>query len=405
MTDELRPGDLVVAGQTLGEPTALLAELFGAPVPFRLFTGMSLTTVLEDAPPTVALSTFVGLGSSARLLAAGRMELVPTHMSNLPPLLADGPLRPDVAAVLVSPPDTDGWCSLGLVSDYIGQASKHARVVLAEINEHVPRVGGDTAVHIDDITASIRTDRPLPSYERATPTDEERAIATNVAPFVRDGTCLQIGVGRLGEAVLAAVADRRDLGVHAGMVGDTLLELAAAGVVTGARKALDTGLTVAGSILGSARAVALAAADPDLRLRSIEHTHSAAVVARLGDFLCVGSAIEVDLFGQGNAEQVGGRYVGAVGGAVDFLRAAAASPEGRSVLALPATAKGGAVTRIVPRVERVTGLGTDVDAVVTEHGVAELQGCTEGERARRLIELAAPEHRDGLRAAAVELGL
>jgi acyl-CoA hydrolase len=402
----VQPGDLVVAGQVLGEPVALLERLFaGSRGGYRLFTGMSLTGVLTTAPPDVALSGFVGLGAAAGLIAAGRMDLVPCHMSALPDLLTDGPLRPDVALVVVSPPDEDGLCHLGVESDYIFDAARAARVVLAEINPAVPHVAGDTALPFDRLDAFVDSDRPLPEYERAEPSAVERAIAERVAPFIGDGACLQIGVGRLGEAVLAAVAGRKNLGLHAGMVGDTILEMVRDGVITNRHKGVDTGLTVAGSILGSRRAVALAASAPGLRLRSVAHTNSPSVVAALGDFVSVNSAIEVDLLGQVNAEVAGGRYIGGIGGSVDFLRAAAAAPDGRSIVAVAATARGGTVSRIVPEVARVTALRTDVDVVVTEYGTAELRGITEGERARRLIALAAPDHRPGLERAAKELGL
>ena len=409
----VEPGDLVVTGQVLGEPVALLSRLLAADAPairgggFRLFGGMTLTDTVTAAPPSVTLSSFVGLGANAGLIAAGRMELVPVHMSALPALLADGPLRPDVAAVVVSPPDPDGLCHLGVESDYICAAVEAARTVVAEINPAVPRVAGDTAVPFERLAGFIETDRPLPEYGRATPNAVEEAIAGRVAAFVRDGTCLQIGVGRLGEAVLDAVgrAGRRDLGLHAGMVGDTILEMAAGGVITNRCKGVDAGLTVAGSILGSRRSLELAAADPALRLRSVTHTNSATVIAGLGDFLSVNSAIEVDLFGQVNAEVAGGRSIGGIGGSVDFLRAAGASPAGRSIVALHATAKGGSISRLVPEVARVTALRTDVDVVITEYGTAELLGCSEGERARRLIAVAAPDHRPSLERAAKELGL
>jgi acyl-CoA hydrolase len=204
--------------------------------------------------------------------------------------------------------------------------------------------------------------------------------------------------------VLQAVADRRDLGVHSGTVGDTLLELMRDGVITNKAKEIDRGVTVAGSILGSARAVALAADEPNLALRAIGYTHDPACIAALSRFVCVNSALEVDLFGQINSETAGGRYVGAIGGSVDYLRSAVRGPEGRSIVALPAATPKGA-SRIVPRVERVTALGADVDVIATEHGVAELRGCSAGERARRLIAIAAPQARDGLRSAAADAGL
>jgi acetyl-CoA hydrolase len=277
-------------------------------------------------------------------------------------------------------------------------------VVIAEINDNVPRVGGDTDLPFDRIAWHIRTDRPLPDYARAAPNSVERAIAERVAAHIVDGSCLQIGIGRLGEAILAAVAGRKGLGVHSGMVGDTLLEMVAAGVITNEAKPIDTGRTVAGSILGSSVALELAAVDRSLELRSIAYTHDPAVIANLDRFVCIGSALEVDLLGQVNAEVLDGRYVGGIGGSVDFLRAAVGAPGGRSIIAAPATARGGA-SRVVPTVARVTAARSDVDLVVTEHGTAELRGASEGERARRIIELAAPEHRDELRIQAKTLGL
>jgi acetyl-CoA hydrolase len=403
----LHPGDFVVAGQTLGEPTALIHHLFTGvdPLPeMRLFGGMSLTGVFAKAPPNVALSTFIGTGRNAELIASGRMSVVPCHMSDLPWGLRDGPLRPDVALVLVSPPDADGRCSLGLTSDFIAPAVSCARVVLAEINQQVPRVAGDTTVPFERIGAAVHTDRPLPEFPRVAPTDVERAIARQLASFIPDGSCLQIGVGRLGEAVLETVSDRRHLGVHSGMVGDTILEMAAAGIITNLWKGIDTGLTVTGSVLGSKRAVELAGGNDRLRLRSVDYTHDPAVIKRLDNVVCVNSAIEVDLLGQVNSEITDGRYLGGIGGAVDFLRGSVGAG-GRSIVALPATARRGAVSRVVPSVQRVTALRSDVDLVATERGVADLRGVSEGERAARLIELAAPAHQEELRAAAKNMGL
>jgi acyl-CoA hydrolase len=404
--DCINPGDLLVSGQVLGEPTALLDALFGGEGldGARLFTGMSLTDVLHRAPAGLGLLSFVGMGAAGKLLAAGRLDLVPCHMSELPWAMTEGPLRPDVALVLVSPPDADGICHLGTESDYVWTAVRTARVVLAEINPHVPRVRGDTGVPFERLDGHIRTERALPEYPRSEPSAVENAIAARVAGHVRDGSCLQVGVGKLGEAVLRAVSDRRDLGVHTGMVGETILEMMRDGVITGARKPLDTGLAVTGSILGGAAALQLATEERNLRLSGVEHLNAAATISALDDFVCVNSAIEVDLLGQVNAEQVGGRYVGGIGGSVDFLRGSVRARGGRSIVALPASARGG-VSRVVPHVERVTAARTDVDLVVTEHGVAELRGVSAGERARRLIGVAAPEHRESLTAAAKELGL
>jgi acyl-CoA hydrolase len=405
--EHLQPGDVVVLEQVLGEPTALLAELFqdaAGLVDVTLFVGMSVTDVLSSVPAGIRLVSSVGMAPNSALIAAGRMELVPCHMSELPWLLSQGPLKADVALVLLSPPDADGYCSLGVTSDYIWGALASARVVLAEINDNVPVVAGDTRVHLDQLAYSIRTSRPLPEYQRAAPTTLDLAIGSNVARYVRDGSCIQLGIGKISEAVLERITDRRDLGIHAGMIGDTMLEMMREGIITNAAKEHDRGLAVAGSILGSARAVALAASEANLRIVSIEGTHDPARIAALSNFVCVNSALEVDLFGRVNSETAGGKYVGAIGGGVDFLRASVRSPGGHSIVALPSTTPKGR-HRIVAQVETVTALGSDVDMIATEHGVAELRGQSASERARRIIDIAAPEQRETLRAAAAELGL
>jgi acetyl-CoA hydrolase len=370
----------------------------------RMFVGMSVTGVTGRIPPDIGLVSSVGMAPNSGLIASGRMNLIPCHMSHLPWLLTEGPLKADAALVLLSPPDSGGYCSLGITSDYAWHAVQAARVVLAEINDNVPVIAGDTRVHVSRLAYSVRTSRPLPEYQRASPSDLELSIARNVARYIRDGSCLQIGIGRLGEAILQLVADRRDLGVHAGMVGDTILEMMRDGVITNTRKGSDRGLAVAGSVLGSSGAVALAAREPSLRIVSIAQTHDAARIEALPDFVCVNSALEVDLLGQVNTETAGGRYVGAIGGAVDFLRAAVRAPGGRSVVALPtATSRGR--PRVVPRVERVSALGSDVDVIATEFGVAEIRGQSSAERARLIIEIAAPEQREALRVAAAKAGL
>lgn len=404
--DHVRPHDLVAVAQVLGEPTALVDEVLTAGLDgVRLFVGMSVSDVLTRAPANVGLVSTVGMAPNSGLIETGRMDLVPLHMSQMPWALGPaGPLRPDVALVMVSPPDAEGWCSLGVTADYAWSLLGSARVVLAEINDNVPPIAGDTRVHVDRFAYTVRTSRPLPEYRRATPSEMDSRIAANVARYIHDGSCLQIGIGKLGEAVLAAVADRRDLGVHSGMIGDTMLEMMRDGVITGAAKEIDHGLAVAGSVLGSSRALTLAARERNLRLRSIEHTHDPARIAALRDFVCVNSALEVDLFGQVNSETAGGRYVGAIGGSVDFLRASVAAPGGRSVVALPAATSKGR-SRIVPRVETVTALGSDVDVIATEHGTAEVRGRSAADRARRIIEIAAPEQRETLRKAAAEMGL
>ena len=219
-----------------------------------------------------------------------------------------------------------------------------------------------------------------------------------MAAIVPDGATIQIGIGGTPDAVLARLRDRRDLGIHSGLLSDAVVELIEAGAVTNARKEHDRGVTVTGSLLGTARLYAWADGNPSLALRSLDHTHDPTVLAGLRSLHAINSAIEVDLTGQVNAEVVGGRYVGAVGGQGAFARAGSMAPAGRSIIALPATAAGGTVSRIVPRLAAatVTTPRADADLVVTEHGVADLRGATLGERRERLLAIAAPHLRDGL---------
>jgi 4-hydroxybutyrate CoA-transferase len=221
-------------------------------------------------------------------------------------------------------------------------------------------------------------------------------IGANVAALIRDGDCIQTGIGSIPAAILKALGDRNDLGLHGGLIDDGGMALIRAGNVTGTRKGVDKGLAVTGMALGSTGLYDWLAETPEVVFRGANHTHEVAVIRELDNFVSINSAVEVDLYGQVNAEVAGGRQISGTGGSVDFMRAARASRGGRSIIAMNATARGGTVSRIVPRVELVTALRTDVDLVVTEHGVASLKGQSVAERARRLIAIAAPEFRDGL---------
>jgi acyl-CoA hydrolase len=398
------PGSSLVSGHALGEPTALLEILFDElrRVPdLTLTVGMSLTDVLCRAPDSLRLQTFLALGSNTRLVADGRMQVLPMHLADVPRAIERGPLRPQVALVLVSPPDDEGLCFLGTGADHIATAAAAADVVLAEINPNVPRIAGDTAIPMGSIDAWVRSDRPLPEVPRARLTPEAHAAGRAAAAFVRDGDCIQVGVGRAPEAVLAALTDRRDLGIHSGVLSDALMDLVERGAATNRRKRQDRGLLVAGTVLSSADGLRRIAADPMVRLRSTAYLSQTAGLERL---VSINSALQVDLLGQVNAEVVDGRRLGSTGGQVDYVRAAAATG-GRSIIILPATAGDGSISRVVERVEHVTTLQSDVDLIVTEHGVAELGGLAVDARVGRMLAIAAPGHRAALAASARRLGL
>ena len=214
-------GALIVAGQGVGEPTAALDCLFESVPSARLLIGMPMTDVLDRAPAHLELLSFLAMGPNGRLVQEGRMQLLPMHLGDLGSAFATPTLRPDVVVVLASAPDAEGNCWLGIESDYLWSALQHDPVVLAELNEHVPVVAGDTCIPRDRIAAAVSSSRPLPEVPAAVPSALDLAIAGRILPFVEDGTCLQLGIGRQAEAVLQGLGDRRDLGFHSGMIGLT----------------------------------------------------------------------------------------------------------------------------------------------------------------------------------------
>ena len=296
--------------------------------------------------------------------------------------------------------DANGNHSLGLISDYVQAAVAKARVVPAEVNEQVPFTHGERlpAAAIDYAVPVSRPPVEVPSA-RISETDE--AIAKHAAAYIEDGSVIQTGVGAVPDAILRLLHDREDLGVHSGMLGDGLVELIEAGVVTNARKRIDRGVSVTGALIGTRRLYDFAHRNPLVRMCPTSYTHDAAVLAQLDKLVTINSAVEVDLTGQVNAEQSGPAYLGGTGGQVDFVRAGARSPGGHAIIALPATAKGGTVSRITASLSGpVTTARSDVDAIVTEFGAAELKGQTLAERTRRLIAIAHPDFTENLARAA-----
>lgn len=394
----VRPGTGIWWSQASAEPTPLVHDLLDQADqlgPVRAFTGMSwnerLTTALPDG---VLLSSYGALGSLRALGADGRLQIVACDYSDLPRLFARGHLPSDVGLVQVSPPDPDGNCSLGVGVDYVADAVVHTPVLIAEINQRMPATVGSATIPRHRFAAVVETDRPLLEAPERSSDQVEREIAQHVAALVEDGDTIQLGVGSLPSAVLDALTGHAELGLHSGMISDAVLRLVDKGVLTGSRKEIDTGLMVTGAALGSAelysRIPALA-----VEFRPASYTHDPATLARLRTLVSINSALEVDLSGQVNAEVRRGRYVGAVGGQADFSRAASTTG-GRSIIALRATSQGTSTIRPELQGRLVSTSRTDVDYVVTEYGSAQLTGTTEAERARRLIEVAAPEHREDL---------
>ena len=394
------PGDVVLFGQGTAEPLTLTRRLVAqkdAIGPFTCFLGVCFSdTFAPERTDGISFRAYGAVGTNAALSRAGRLDVLPWHYGRIERAFASGELRADVVLLQLAPPPAgrSGW-SLSLANDYVAAAARHARVVVAEINPNAPWThGARWEGREPDILVSAEA---LP--QELTPArfgDAEVVIARHVADLVPDGACLQFGVGAAPVAALSGLRGHRELSIHSGVIGDVCVDLIEAGAVTNARKPFDRGATVTNTVLGTRRLFDYVHDNAAVEVRPAAHTHDHRTIASIPDFRANNSAIEVDLTGQVNAEVAGGRYVGAVGGQVDFVRGALASEGGRSIIALPATALGGSASRIVPRLETVTLPRSDADLVVTEHGVADLRGATLSERVARMIGIAAPAFREEL---------
>ncbi len=400
----LKAGDRIVLGQACGEPTTLVEALIaqGRDIGgLSAFIATSFSGLFTpETADSFALSSMGAIGALRNMTKAGRLQVIPVHVSQVGPLIAAGIIPCDVAMIQVSPADAKGNHSCGLISDYVRAAVDKARLVIAEVNEAVPYTPGET-IPASAIDVAVRVSRAPVEVVPARIGETDEAIARHSANYIGDGSVIQTGVGAVPDAILRLLHDRKDLGVHSGMLGDGLVDLVEAGVVTNARKEIDRGVSINGALIGTKRLYDFAHGNPAIRMTATSYTHDAGVLGQLSRLVTINSALEVDLTGQVNAEQSGSAYMGGTGGQVDFVRAGARSPGGAAIIALAATAKGGTLSKIVPNLAGpVTTARTEVDVIVTEFGAAELKGQTLAERTRRLIAIAHPDFREELDRAA-----
>jgi acyl-CoA hydrolase len=398
----IRDGDHIVWGSGTGEPVRLITKFLeqrhriGRTSVF--LGGISYTDTLK--PEHADVVSFSGFGAMARLRGfcrAGALRVIPCHLSALCGYLETGIIGSDVVLVKLSARDESGRYSFSLENDYLQAAMAHARVIIAEVNDQLPWTYFDGQLDPSRIDYVVHTSEPPIEVEPATFGPTEKKIAEHINKYIEDGSTIEIGIGAIPDAVLADVGDRRDLGIHSGLIGDRVAELMESGVITNARKPIDTGLTVCGSLRGTQRLYKFAHRNCAIRLFTFMHTHRAEILSQLDNFVAINSAIEVDLTGQINAEIASGVQVGGVGGQGDFLRGANLAARGHAIVAMPATALGGKASRIVARLSGVvTTARSDADVIVTEFGAAELRGQPLDERARRMIAIAHPDFQESL---------
>ena len=346
---------------------------------------------------------FVGANVRAAV-ASGEADYVPIFLSEVPALFRSGRMPLDAALIQVSPPDRHGFCSLGTSVDVSRAAVTAARRVIAEINPRMPRTHGDGQLHVDDIDEAAEVSYELPERPPSALSDVERNIGRHVAALVEDGATLQLGIGSIPDAVLAALGSHRDLGVHTEMFSDGVIDLVEAGVITGRCKRTHPGKIVGAFILGSRRLYDFVDDNPQVAMLAVDYVNDTAVIRRNPKVTAVNSAIEIDITGQVVADSIGTRQFSGVGGQMDFIRGASLSPGGKPIIALPARTKRGE-PRIVPVLKPGAGVVTTrahVHYVVTEHGAVYLHGIGLRDRARALIDIAHPDDREALERAATE---
>ena len=392
-----------------GDPTLVVHEIMRQAdrlAPLTLMGGLRVDDHPFAAPAYAGKLRYATWHMARSLLDAerrGDVDFVPARYFDTVALFtAGGPWAPDAVIAHVAPPDRAGYLSLGVSVSYLLPAARRAPLVIAQVNPRMPRTLGNAFLHRSQVDCWVEAEQPLAEYPPTAAGELERRVAAHVADLIPDGATIQVGVGAIPQAIMEALGGKRDLGVHSLLV-DQMRPLAEAGVITNARKRLHPGRMDVAEIMGTARLFAWAHENRAINMEPSDVVHDPQVIAGLGDFVSINSALEVDLLGQVNAESVDGRQISGIGGQFDFVLGATRAAGGRSIIALPSSGRGGALSRIVSRLPagaRVTTPRFVADYVVTEHGVASLRGHSDAGRARALVRIADPAWRERLERAA-----
>ena len=407
---KVKSGDRIVFSHACGEPRVLPAtlmkrvdELTGVQIVHMVPMGEALYCRPEYAGSFRHVALFSG-APTREAIWENRADYVPYVFSEIP-FLFDSVLPVDVAMVTVSPPDKNGFCSLGVSVDYTKKAVESAKIVIAEINKAMPRTHGDSFVHVSEIDCFVEVDIPIAELKATELTDVEINIGKYVTELIEDGSCLQLGIGGIPDAVLKNLGSLKDLGVHSEMISDGVKHLVEKGIVNGRKKNFHKDKIVITFLMGSREFYDWVDDNPIIEMRTVDYTNNPYIIAQNKNMVAINSALEVDLLGQVCADTIGPKQFSGVGGQLDFVRGARMSEGGKAVIALPSTAKGG-ISRIVPTLKEgaaVTTSRNDVDYVVTDYGIASLKGKTVRDRMKALINIAHPNVREELQKKAYEV--
>lgn len=400
----IRDGDRVVTGFACGEPFGIERALIDN---YENYHDVQITNMLSlgDSPwcrPEMkghfTLNCLFASKSNRKAILDGVADFTPVNFSEIP-FVIKNIIRPRVSVVMVSPPDSHGNVSFGTTVDYTKGTTDYCEVVIAQVNRHMPRTFGNSTKHVRDFTYFVEIDEPLPGVKSVELTDVEKAIGKNCASLINDGDCLQLGIGGIPDAICEELRGKKDLGLHSELVGDGVVKLLEDGIINNKKKQTHTGRTVLGAAFGSKILCDYINDNPAVEIYPIDYVNNPYVIAQNDNVVSVNSCIQVDLMGQVVSDTIGLSQFSAVGGQVDFVRGAALSKNGRSIIAMPSTAKNNTISKIVPIIEDKSAITTtrnDVNCIVTEYGIAFLKGKTLKERAKALIRIAHPNFRDWL---------
>jgi len=410
---EVKSGDRVVIGHACGEPPTLVEALVARAGELRNVEIVHMVAMgpAKYAQPGMEQSfhhnaLFVG-GSTRKAVEEKRADYTPCFFSEIPRLFRDKILPVDVVLLQVTPPDEAGFCSYGVSVDYTKPAAECARIVIAQMNNFLPRTGG-AKISLDAIHYIVEKDDPLIELKPPQIGEIEKQIGEQVARLIPDGATLQLGIGAIPDAVLLFLKDKKDLGIHSEMFSDGVVFLAEAGVITNRKKNINTGKFMAAFLMGTRKLYDFVDNNPEVEMQSVDYINDPCVIGQHDNMISVNSALQVDLMGQVNAEMIGIRQFSGIGGQVDFVRGASRSAGGKSIIALPSTASGGKISRIACSLDAGAAVSTsrnDVHYVVTEFGSAELRGRSLRQRAEALIAICHPDFRGALRQEAQEKGI
>ncbi|GHV34911.1 4-hydroxybutyrate CoA-transferase [Synergistales bacterium] len=400
----IKSGDRVVVTHAVGEPSALLDAMVENAESYKDVEIIHMVAMgsAKYCQPEMAghfrhNSLFLG-GSTRKAIEEGRGDFTPVYFSEVPNLLRTT-LRPNVVLMHVTPPDEHGYCSLGVSVDYTKPASEVADIRIAQVNKNMPRTMGESFIHVSRLDYIAEHDAPIIELQPPAISEVEQAIGKNCASLINDGDTLQLGIGAIPDAVLLFLKNKKDLGIHSEMFSDGVVELVEAGVITNRRKNLHPGKSVVTFLMGTKRLYDYANNNPEVHMMPVDYVNNPSVIAQNDNLVSINSCVQVDLLGQVVSASVGLKQISGVGGQVDFVRGANLSKNGRTIMAMPSTAQGGKVSKIVSLIDTGAAVTTsryDVNYVVTEYGVAKLKYKTLRERARELIGIAHPDFRPNL---------